>query len=232
MRSGAGGVPSCAGVEQAGGNGVASTAGSTDAAYRDAVGASARSGLGAGGRSGAATAKVGHSGTNRKHGRDAGSAESSGGRSGGAGVAEARGAAWCREAELDDGAVGKCDEDGRSKVEIEEVADLNIEFEGDTSNKRDLVRAGNRALGVALDGNESRCVVEEADPDGHLCAGTDLKAKDVNTGVDADSAAQAEAQGQIDSGLEVDISTQANGEDLGNNAITAAMSEGGSKTSW
>lgn len=182
-------------------------------------------------------ADVGNSGTHGSRDRGARGADTGGRRGAGAddaGVVANRAdlGALSWEADINASASGKGDEDGRSKVEVENIADGSVELNGNTSNERKGLLAGDRALVIGVDLDQGGCVVEQVDPYSHLSTGADVKAKDVQTGLDADGSAQAEAESQIDSNLEIDISTQGNGESLSNKTLTVTELEGIVKERW
>lgn len=132
-------------------------------------------------------------------------------------------AARCGQADVKASAGGERDKNRGGDVEVQKVADLNVELNGDTGNEGKRLLGRDRALLIIVDGNQRGGVVEQADPDSNLSTSADVKTKDVQAGLDADSAAQAQTKGEVNSDIELNVGTEADGESLGDKTLTVTL---------
>lgn len=130
---------------------------------------------------------------------------------------------WCGEADINAGSGCESDENRRSKRQVENITDSNVEVNGDTSNKFECLLGRNRALLIGLDRNEGRGVVEQADPCGHVNTRADVKSDNAETSVNSDLGTQTESESQVNLGLKLDISAEDNGQSLSEKTFTMAV---------
>jgi hypothetical protein len=115
---------------------------------------------------------------------------------------------------------GEGDQDGGSKRDVEDIANLDVEVNGNTGHDLEDLTNG-KSAGVGLD--KGRGVVEEVDPDGNVS--TSLKAGNVQVGLDTDLGAETEANGEVDLGGEVDTGTEGDGQSLGKEALKVGLAD-------
>jgi hypothetical protein len=119
-------------------------------------------------------------------------------------------------ADLGLGSSSKLDGQGRSKVEFEDVTNLNIELDSETKSEGNDLVDGNKAV---VGGDESSGVLEKADPDSNLGASFDIENGDVEVGFQVDFGSETEAKLKVDSGREINIGSDTEGKGLGDKSL-------------
>jgi hypothetical protein len=119
-------------------------------------------------------------------------------------------------ANLGFGSSGEGDGKSGSEADVEDIANLDVKVNSKTkSESNHLVDRDS----TVVSGDEGSSVLEEADPDGNLGTSLNLKDRDIKVGLKVDLSSETKAK--LDSNLsrKVDISSNTNGESLGDKAI-------------
>ncbi|KAI6774465.1 hypothetical protein HG531_001314 [Fusarium graminearum] len=129
---------------------------------------------------------------------------------------ERAGRATVGHADLGLGSSSKLDGQSRSKVEFEDVTNLNVEIDSETKSKSNDLVDGNNAV---VSGDKSGSVLEKADPDGDLGTGFDVENGDVEFGLKVDFGSETETKLEVDSGGKIDLSSDTDGKGLGDKSL-------------
>lgn len=121
-----------------------------------------------------------------------------------------------RQADLGLSSRSKGDGQGRSKADVENVADLNVELDGETKGKSNELIDGD---GAVVGGDEDSSVLEKADPDSNLGTSLDVENGNVKLGRKIDLSSEAEAKSERNLSREVDLGSNADGESLGDKTL-------------
>jgi hypothetical protein len=114
------------------------------------------------------------------------------------------------------GGSGEGDGKSGSKADVEDITNLDVKVNSETKSKgNDLVDGDSTVVG----GDEGSSVLEEADPDSNLGTSLDLKDRDVKLGLKVDLGSETKAKLKSNLSRKVDISSNTNGESLGDEAI-------------
>jgi hypothetical protein len=116
----------------------------------------------------------------------------------------------------------KGDGQGRSKADVENVADLNVELDSETKSKSNELIDGD---GAVVGGDENGSVLEKADPDRNLGTSLDVENGNVKLGLKIDLGSETEAKSERNLSREVDLGSDANGESLGNKTLKGDVND-------
>jgi hypothetical protein len=119
-------------------------------------------------------------------------------------------------ADLGLGSSSKLDGQGRSEAEVEDVANLDIEINSETEGESDDLVDGDNAV---VGGDKSGSVLEKADPDSNLGTGFNVENGDVELSFQVDFGSETETKLEVDSGGEIDISSDTEGKGLGDKSL-------------
>lgn len=127
-----------------------------------------------------------------------------------------------RQADLGLSSSSKGDGQGRSKADVENVADLNVELDSETKSKSNELIDGD---GAVVGSDEDSSVLEKADPDSNLGTSLDVENGNVKLGRKIDLSSEAEAKSERNLSREVDLGSNANGESLGNKTLKGDVND-------
>lgn len=127
-----------------------------------------------------------------------------------------------RLADLGLSSSSKGDGQGRSKADVENVADLNVELDSEAKGESNELIDGD---GAVVGGDENGSVLEKADPDSNLGTGLDVENGNVKLGRKIDLSSETEAKSKRNLSREVNLGSNANGESLGNKTLKGDVND-------